>query len=153
MQIWGSLGFYSCLPAEQAVCHIYRHCFEDQRCQPRSCFSALACAVCLQDKLEAELDAAGLLVTSERPVPRALEHADLSKLTFLCACLKEAMRLHPTIPMVSRWDKTQYHKVHSLHRVSMHSKFTCIRGILMHPNTIALLVRSMCILPDVCRPD
>ena len=59
--------------------------------------------MCLQAKLEAELDAAGLLVTPERPKPRALQYADLSKLTFLCACLKEAMRLHPTIPMVSRW--------------------------------------------------
>lgn len=61
--------------------------------------------MCLQDKLEAELDAAGLLVTPERPKPRALQYADLSKLTFLCACLKEAMRLHPTIPMVSRCEK------------------------------------------------
>ena len=59
--------------------------------------------MCLQAKLEAELDAAGLLVTPERPKPRALQYADLSKLTFLCTCLKEAMRLHPTIPMVSRW--------------------------------------------------
>ena len=60
--------------------------------------------MCPQDKLEAELDAAGLLVTPERPQPRALQYADLSKLTFLCACLKESMRLHPTIPMWSRWD-------------------------------------------------
>lgn len=30
-----------------------------------------------------ELDAAGLLVTPERPKPRAMEYADLGRLTYL----------------------------------------------------------------------
>ena len=34
-------------------------------------------------KMAAELDEAGLLVTPQRPVPRAMEYADLARLTYL----------------------------------------------------------------------
>ena len=33
--------------------------------------------------MAAELDEAGLLVTAQRPVPRAMEYADLARLTYL----------------------------------------------------------------------
>ncbi|KAK9834011.1 hypothetical protein WJX81_002816 [Elliptochloris bilobata] len=46
-------------------------------------------------RLEAELDAAGLLVTPERPQPRTFTYADISKLPWLDACVKESMRLQP----------------------------------------------------------
>lgn len=39
-------------------------------------------------RLETELDAAGLLVTPQRPQPRALTYADISKLPWLDACVK-----------------------------------------------------------------
>lgn len=39
-------------------------------------------------RVVAELGAAGLLVTKERPKPRALEYADLSKLPYLSAVIK-----------------------------------------------------------------
>ena len=39
-------------------------------------------------RLEAELDAAGLLVTPQRPRPRPLTYADISKLPWLDACVK-----------------------------------------------------------------
>ena len=39
-------------------------------------------------RLEAELEAAGLLVTPARPSPRALEFADLAALTYLQAVIK-----------------------------------------------------------------
>jgi len=39
-------------------------------------------------KLEAELDAAGLLVTTERPQPRAFNFADISKLRYLDCVIK-----------------------------------------------------------------
>ena len=39
-------------------------------------------------RLEAELDAAGLPVTPQRPQPRALTYADISKLPWLDACVK-----------------------------------------------------------------
>ena len=47
--------------------------------------------------MEAELDAAGLLVTAARPHPRALEHSDLAGLVYLQAVIKARMlcRLHP----------------------------------------------------------
>ncbi len=37
----------------------------------------------VEAKLAAELDEAGLLVTAERPLPRAMEYADLGRLTYL----------------------------------------------------------------------
>jgi len=39
-------------------------------------------------KLEAELDAAGLLVTTERSQPRAFNFADISKLRYLDCVIK-----------------------------------------------------------------
>ncbi len=39
-------------------------------------------------KLEAELDAAGLLVTPERPQPRSFTFADISKLHYLDCVIK-----------------------------------------------------------------
>ena len=39
-------------------------------------------------KLEAELDAAGLLVTTEHPQPRAFDFADISKLRYLDCVIK-----------------------------------------------------------------
>jgi len=39
-------------------------------------------------RLETELDAAGLLVTEQRPAPRAFTYADISKLPWLDACVK-----------------------------------------------------------------
>ena len=41
--------------------------------------------------VEAELDAAGLLVTPARPRPRALEHADLTGLVYLQAVIKACL--------------------------------------------------------------
>ena len=41
----------------------------------------------VETRLAAELDAAGLLASSERPQPRTLQHADLSTLPYLsCVC-------------------------------------------------------------------
>ena len=42
----------------------------------------------VEAKLAAELDAAGLLVTADRPQPRALEWADLGGLVYLQAVIK-----------------------------------------------------------------
>lgn len=39
-------------------------------------------------KIVAELDAAGLLVTAERPHPRSFAFEDLSALPYLSACIK-----------------------------------------------------------------
>lgn len=39
-------------------------------------------------KLEAELDAAGLLVTEQRPQPREFAYADISKLRYLDCVIK-----------------------------------------------------------------
>ena len=57
--------------------------------------------------VEAELDAAGLLVTAARPHPRALEHADLAGLAYLQAVIKARIlcRLHPaSVRMRSWWE-------------------------------------------------
>jgi len=42
--------------------------------------------------VERELDAAGLLVTADRPHPRALQHADLAGLAYLQAVIKARAR-------------------------------------------------------------
>ncbi|KAK9835968.1 hypothetical protein WJX81_002349 [Elliptochloris bilobata] len=48
-------------------------------------------------KLEAELDEMGLLVTPARPRPRTFAFADISKLRYLDAILKESMRMRPVV--------------------------------------------------------
>lgn len=48
-------------------------------------------------KLAAELDKAGLLVTSERPMPRAMEYADLTRLTYLGWVCKVTTLAMPTV--------------------------------------------------------
>ncbi|KAG1669641.1 hypothetical protein FOA52_010801 [Chlamydomonas sp. UWO 241] len=45
-------------------------------------------------RLEDELDAFGLLQTSKRPEPRAVEWDDLGRMTFLNAVIKETLRWH-----------------------------------------------------------
>ena len=40
-------------------------------------------------RVESELDGAGLLAGPGRPRPRPLEHADLARLPYLSACLRE----------------------------------------------------------------
>lgn len=57
----------------------------------------------LQERLAAELDAAGLLARKGQP-GRALEFADLGKLPYVEAVVKESLRMHPTAPLGSnRW--------------------------------------------------
>ena len=48
-------------------------------------------------KLEAELDAAGLLVTAQRPRPRAITFADISKLRYLDCVVKVACKSAPVL--------------------------------------------------------
>lgn len=62
-----------------------------------------ACAACagVQERLEAELDAAGLIVKPGAGArPLALD--DLQGLKFLSACIKEAMRMFPVVSVMSR---------------------------------------------------
>ena len=50
----------------------------------------------VEAKLVAELEQAGLLATPQQPEPRALQYADLSKLTFLSMVIK-ARASHPCV--------------------------------------------------------
>ncbi|CAL8468775.1 g8316 [Coccomyxa elongata] len=62
----------------------------------------------VEAKVTAELDSLGLLVGPSRPEPREMEYADLSKLTYLSAAIKESMRLMAVVGAgVSRVTKKQ----------------------------------------------
>lgn len=52
----------------------------------------------MQDRLERELDQAGLLATPENPEPRPMEFSDVGSLPFLMAVIKEQMRMLPSFP-------------------------------------------------------
>jgi hypothetical protein len=51
----------------------------------------------VQEKIAAELDAAGLLASPSRPRPRELQLDDLRRLRYLAAATKEAMRMYPVV--------------------------------------------------------
>jgi cytochrome P450 len=51
----------------------------------------------VEAKILAELDAAELLVTPERPDPRPIEWGDLARLVYLQAFIKEVLRLYPPV--------------------------------------------------------
>ena len=51
----------------------------------------------VEAKVLAELDAAELLVTPDRPDPRPIEWADLARLAYLQAFIKEVLRLYPPV--------------------------------------------------------
>eukprot|EP00891_Asterochloris_glomerata_P009941 jgi/Astpho2/9941/Aster-06647 len=54
-----------------------------------------------QAALAAELNEAGLLATPENPQPRHPELAELAKLPYLNAVIKEGLRMHPAAPLGS----------------------------------------------------
>jgi cytochrome P450 len=56
----------------------------------------------VQDKVAAELDAAGLLHKPGCPPPREMEFEDLKKLPYLTAVAKEAMRMLPVVSLMGR---------------------------------------------------
>ena len=49
-------------------------------------------------RVAAELAAAGLLATPERPQPRCMEHADLARLTYLQCVIKVGSSAEPGVP-------------------------------------------------------
>ena len=51
----------------------------------------------VEAKVLAELEAAELLVTPDRPDPRPIEWADLARLVYLQAFIKEVLRLYPPV--------------------------------------------------------
>ena len=49
----------------------------------------------VQARVAAELESLGLLATPGNPIPRRLEYADLAKLPYMDAVLRESLRLLP----------------------------------------------------------
>lgn len=64
------------------------------------CEAAASAGVCAA--LTAELSAAGLLATAAAPTPRLPTAADLARLPYTAAVVKEALRLHPVVPATPR---------------------------------------------------
>jgi len=56
----------------------------------------------VERKLAEELDAAGLLVTPERPNPRPMEYSDLGRLTYLSWVCKVLLS-HLHLPLCALW--------------------------------------------------
>ena len=54
----------------------------------RRCIYAICQHPEVEARVAAELAAAGLLATPERPQPRSMEHADLARLTYLQCVIK-----------------------------------------------------------------
>lgn len=52
----------------------------------------------VEAKVAAELAAAGLLATPERPQPRCMEHADLARLPYLQCVIKVGSFTEPVVP-------------------------------------------------------
>ena len=69
----------------------------------------------VEARLAAELDDAGLLVTPQRPAPRAMEYADLSRLNYLS--------------WVCKVSSVRSHLVH-LHRLRHNSENVCLAAEL-----------------------
>lgn len=65
----------------------------------------------VQRKLEQELDRAGLLVTAERPQPRALEYADLANLQYLSWISKVSYASAPSLSSFSVLDALEKNMV------------------------------------------
>ncbi|GBG00430.1 cytochrome P450 [Raphidocelis subcapitata] len=61
----------------------------------------------VQDKVAAELDAAGLLHKPGCPPPREMEFEDLKRLPYLTAVAKEAMRMLPVVSLMGRVTERQ----------------------------------------------
>ncbi len=55
----------------------------------------------VEAKLAAELDEAGLLVTAQRPLPRAMEYADLGRLTYLNWVCKVWIHPQDFVPLLA----------------------------------------------------
>ena len=79
------LSYTSC---SDAPCLALTQVHHDKCCMPCQterflCRYLISQHPAVEAKLAAELDEAGLLVTAERPLPRAMEYADLGRLTYL----------------------------------------------------------------------
>ena len=88
------------LPRGRGICHCFsaimgiRLLYLPHVAAPASGDHACRCiyAICQNPEVEAnvaaELDAVGLLATPDRPEPRCMEHADLTRLTYLQCVIK-----------------------------------------------------------------